>query len=179
MRKYNCRFCGSCEVFHHCTGNKAVSSQSNINTVGACVNIPSVIEIMHDDRAVAICDDVPAIAHKQMPNENLCDVCNCPYDRQLRGFRWINGKVKAVHGDKLCHNCYETVLKDIVDYIPHPGVSKPVCQLVGLAKDKKSFVIERAITMAWCYGRAHRASRLKRLMRHVGPRAIVKVSEIV
>jgi hypothetical protein len=85
-------------------------------------------------------------------------------DRQLRGFRWIHGKVTPVEGDNLCNACYGEVLDEIEDYIPHPERSKPVCQLVGLAKDQKAFVIERAITMAWCFGRAHRAARLKKMI---------------
>ena len=92
----------------------------------------------------------------------MCDVCDRPRDRQLRGFRWINGKVTPVRGDSLCNACYSEVLDEIEEYIPHPGRSKPVCQLVGHAKDQKAFVIERAITMAWCFGRApivRRASR--------------------
>ena len=178
MRKYICTFCGSCEVFHHCTGNNAVVQPAIPQTVGVCVNTPTVIEIgstiVEEMHVPATCKD------EDVPNDDdMCDVCNCRYDRQLRGFRWIDGKTKAVLGDKLCRKCYEVALGDIMDYIPDPNSSKPACQLVGLAKDTKAFVIERAITMAWCYGRAHRASRLKRLIRHVGRKAIVKVSDIV
>ena len=182
MRKYICLFCGSCEVFHHCTGSNAVAQPNICHTVGVRVNTPAVIEIMHDNRTSASQEMQVPTTNKgeDVPNdEDMCDVCNCPYDCQLRGFRWINGKIKAVPGDKLCRKCYETALEEIMDYIPHPGASEPACQLVGLAKDKKAFVIERAITMAWCYGRAYRASRLKRLMRHVGRKAIVKLSDIV
>eukprot|EP00966_Prymnesium_polylepis_P210463 4873712-Prymnesium_polylepis.1 len=82
------------------------------------------------------------------PVMELCDVCDRPRDRQLRGFRWINGKVTPVAGDSLCEACYCEARDEVEEYIPHPGRSKPVCQLVGLAKDQKAFVIERAITMA-------------------------------
>ena len=96
----------------------------------------------------------------------------------------------AVPGDNLCNACYCEALDEIEDYIPHPERSKPVCQLVGLAKDQKAFrhrvivlttyiVIERAITMAWCFGRAHRAARLKKLMGRIGSKAMVKVGDIV
>ena len=36
-----------------------------------------------------------------------------------------------------------------------------------------------AITMAWCFGRAHRAARLEKLMGRIGSKAMVKVGDFV
>ena len=65
-------------------------------------------------------DDVEA------PPVELCDICDRPRDRQMRGFRRIDGKVTPVDGDSLCDACYCEVVDEIKDYIPHPGRSEPV-----------------------------------------------------
>ena len=60
------------------------------------------------------------------PPVELCDICDRPRDRQMRGFRRIDGKVTPVDGDSLCDACYCEVVDEIKDYIPHPGRSEPV-----------------------------------------------------
>lgn len=175
MRKYRCRSCGSTQVYHHCSGTQARTIGVPIAKTPVLISKPTTVVFSTIDANVeeGIGEDV------EQPPVELCDVCDRPRDRQLRGFRWLNGKVTPVPGDSLCNACYCEVLDEIEEYIPHPGRSKPVCQLVGLAKDQKTFVIERAITMAWCFGRAHRAARLKKMMGRIGTKAMVKVGDIL
>lgn len=173
MRKYRCRACGSTQVYHHCLGTQARTIGVPIAKAPVLISKPTTVVFSTAETVQEQKDE-----NVEAPVE-LCDVCDRPRDRQLRGFRWINGKVTPVKGDSLCNACYCEVLEEIEEYIPHPGRSKPVCQLVGHAKDLKSFVIERAITMAWCFGRAHRAARLKKMMVRLGSKAMVKVGDIV
>ena len=172
MRKYRCRACGSTQVYHHCPGTQARTI--GVPIVKAPVSISKPTTVVFSTAA-----NVEEEKKEYVEPVELCDVCDRPCDRQLRGFRWVNGKVTPVRGDSLCNACYCEVLDEIEEYIPHPGRSKPVCQLVGLAKDQKTFVIERAITMAWCFGRAYRAARLKKMMGRIGTKAMVKVGDIV
>ena len=172
MRKYRCRACGSTQVYHHCPGTQARAIVNPIAKARVSISKPTTV-------VFSTAAEVEDSEENVQPVVELCDVCDRPRDRQLRGFRWINGKVTAVAGDNLCEACYCEARDDIAEYIPHPGRSKPVCQLVGLAKDQKAFVIERAITMAWCFGKAHRASRLKKMMERFGPNAMVKVGDIL
>lgn len=172
MRKYRCRACGSTQVYHHCSGTRARAISVPIAKAPVTINKPTTVVFSSAEKVEEKDEDVE-------PSVELCDVCDRPRDRQLRGFRWLDGKVTPVQGDNLCNECYSEVLDQIDEYIPHPGRSKPVCQLVGLAKDQKAFVIERAITMAWCFGRAHRAARLKKMMARIGTKAMVKVGDIV
>jgi hypothetical protein len=143
MRKYRCRACGSTQVYHHCPGTQARSI--GVPIAKACVSISKPTTVVFSTVA-----EVQAELEEKnvQPALELCDVFDRPRDRQLRGVRWIDGKVTPVVGDNLCESCYCEARDEIAEYIPHPGRSKPVCQLVGLAKDQKSFVIERAITMA-------------------------------
>ena len=172
MHKYRCRACGSTQVYHHCPGTQARAIGNPIAKARVSISKPTTV-------VFSTAAEVEDSEENVQPVVELCDVCDRPRDRQLRGFRWLDGKVTPVQGDSLCNKCYCEVVDQINEYIPHPGRSKPVCQLVGLAKDQKAFVIERAITMAWCFGRAHRAARLKMMMGRIGTKAMVKVGDIV
>ena len=176
MRKYRCRVCGSQQVYHHCSGTRKRTIGIPVATIRKTNREPTTVVFSPTAKEVETSEEH---VEKKDPAVALCDICDRPRDRQLRGFRWINGKVTPVPGDSLCNACYCEARDEIDEYIPHPGRSKPVCQLVGLAKDQKAFVIERAITMAWCFGRAHRAARLKKLMSRIGSNTMVKISDIV
>eukprot|EP00966_Prymnesium_polylepis_P237324 5488834-Prymnesium_polylepis.1 len=56
---------------------------------------------------------------------NMCDNCDSPHSRILKGIKLTDDKVLRVEGDKLCSECYDKLSDEVADFIPRPGFSKP------------------------------------------------------
>ena len=83
-------------------------------------------------------------------------------------------------GDNFCESCYYQA-RERGRRVHTPTGSVQAGLPAGRAGQGSnvSFVTDRAITMARCYGRTHRTARLKKVTARLGLQAMVKVGDLV
>ena len=197
-KPYVCRTCGSSEVFHHCVAPRAVpikkaiaSKLSSPQTTGVPFysttrreqndvlaserDVPPALEITK----VAVVGRERLCARDATPSStkmsNMCDNCDSPSSRIMKGIKITDDKVLRVEGDKLCSECYDNLSDEVTDFIPRPGFSKPAGQFVGRSRHMKLVSVDHAITLAWCYGGLRRAVQLKRMRDRVQTVAVMDI----
>eukprot|EP00316_Scyphosphaera_apsteinii_P024314 CAMPEP_0119329482 /NCGR_PEP_ID=MMETSP1333-20130426/75958_1 /TAXON_ID=418940 /ORGANISM="Scyphosphaera apsteinii, Strain RCC1455" /LENGTH=319 /DNA_ID=CAMNT_0007338611 /DNA_START=107 /DNA_END=1066 /DNA_ORIENTATION=- len=90
-----------------------------------------------------------------------CDVCDEPSEMIVPGVQWSGGILIQTQGDRLCTACYKLLRKELQEYIPHPGTTRPAGQLLAYACNKVDINIDLSITLACCGGNLHHAMELK------------------
>eukprot|EP00966_Prymnesium_polylepis_P077550 1796658-Prymnesium_polylepis.1 len=105
----------------------------------------------------------------------MCDNCDRPHSRIMKGINITDGKVLRFEGDKFCSECYDKLLDEVADFVPRPGFSKPAGQFVGRSRHLKLVSVDHAITLAWCYGKLRRAVQLKRMRERVQTVAVTDI----
>jgi hypothetical protein len=193
-KTYVCRTCGSSEVFHHCVAPRAETIKKSIaskrsSPQKAAVPFYSTTRLEQND-VLASERDVPSAleitkvavvgcARDATPSStkmsNMCDNCDSPHSRIMKGINITDDKVLRVEGDKLCSECYDELSDEVGDFIPRPGFSKPAGQFVGRSRHLKRVSVNHAITLSWCYGKLRRAVQLKRMRDRVHTVAVTDI----
>eukprot|EP00966_Prymnesium_polylepis_P332997 7388470-Prymnesium_polylepis.1 len=191
---YVCRICGSSEVFHHCVASRAETIKKSIapkRSSSQKAAVPSYStarreqhDVLSSERDVPTALEITKVAvvgcaRDATPSSTkmskMCDNCDFPHSRIMKGIKVTDDKVLRVEGDKLCSECYDKLSDEVVDYIPRPGFSKPAGQFVGRSRHLKLVSVDHAITLAWCYGKLRRAVQLKRMRDRVQSVAVTDI----
>jgi hypothetical protein len=197
-KTYVCRTCGSSKVFHHCVAPRAVTIKKAIASrlslpQKAAVPFYSTTrreqnDILAPERDVSPASDITKVAvvgRERLCARNatpystkmsdMCDNCDSPHSKTMKGINITDDEVLRVEGDKLCLECYGELSDEVADFIPRPGFSKPAGQFVGRSRHLKLVSVDHAITLAWCYGRLRRAVQLKRMRDRVQTVAVTDI----
>ena len=89
--------------------------------------------------------------------------CSKPVFKNTRGVMWDNRTDRSLryYGNALCSKCWKAVQKDVGDFRPRPGFSKPPAFFVAARRFSKRIKGTDAITLAICYGNWLKAVQIR------------------
>ena len=89
--------------------------------------------------------------------------CGKPVFKYTRGVMWNNTTDRSLryYGNALCSKCWKAVQKDVGDFRPRPGFSKPPAFIVAARRFSKRIKGPDAITLAICYGNWLKAVQIR------------------
>ncbi len=94
---------------------------------------------------------------------SVCDKCGSnAIHKQMLGVEWdkIRNRSFSFYGNSFCIDCFEEIKRDVDQYRPAPGYSKPPRFIVARHKERSSITGEAAITLAIAYGNWLKASAI-------------------